>query len=174
MTLAACSLNQWALDFEGNLKRILQSINIARAHGASYRLGPELEIPGYGCNDHFLESDTLLHSLQVLALLLKSPVTKDIICDVGMPIMHRNVRYNCRVIFLNGKILLIRPKMMLACDANYREGRWFTRWTKVCIDTVVLKYEIVNLLPPSLMPLPSHLPFVFCPIPPLPSPLPLF
>lgn len=131
VTLAACSLNQWALDFEGNLKRILQSINIARAHGATYRLGPELEIPGYGCNDHFLESDTLLHSFQVLALLLKSPVTKDIICDVGMPVMHRNVRYNCRVIFLNGKILLIRPKMTLACDANYREGRWFTRWAKV-------------------------------------------
>lgn len=130
ITLATCSLNQWALDFEGNLKRILHSISIAKAHGASYRLGPELEIPGYGCNDHFLESDTLLHSFQVLALLLKSPVTKDIICDVGMPIMHRNVRYNCRVIFLNGKILLIRPKITLACDSNYREGRWFTKWTK--------------------------------------------
>ena len=138
VTLAACSLNQWALDFEGNLKRILQSINIARAHGATYRLGPELEIPGYGCNDHFLESDTLLHSFQVLALLLKSPVTKDIICDVGMPVMHRNVRYNCRVIFLNGKILLIRPKMALACDANYREGRWFTRWAKVGTEILVL------------------------------------
>lgn len=161
VTLAACSLNQWALDFEGNLKRILQSINIARAHGASYRLGPELEIPGYGCNDHFLESDTLLHSLQVLALLLKSPVTKDIICDVGMPIMHRNVRYNCRVIFLNGKILLIRPKMMLACDANYREGRWFTRWTKVCMvilaTTIVLKYVAVlsSSFMRALLPLPS-------------------
>lgn len=132
VTLAACTLNQWALDFEGNLKRILQSINLARAHGATYRLGPELEIPGYGCNDHFLESDTLLHSFQVLSVLLKSPVAKDIICDVGMPIMHRNVRYNCRVIFLNGKILLIRPKMTLANDANYREGRWFTKWNKVC------------------------------------------
>lgn len=130
VTLATSSLNQWALDFEGNLKRILQSITIAKAHGASYRLGPELEIPGYGCNDHFLESDTLLHSFQVLALLLKSPITKDMICDVGMPVMHRNVRYNCRVIFLNSKILLIRPKMTLACDANYREGRWFTKWTK--------------------------------------------
>ena len=174
VTLAACSLNQWALDFEGNLKRILQSINIARAHGASYRLGPELEIPGYGCNDHFLESDTLLHCLQVLALLLKSPVTKDIICDVGMPIMHRNVRYNCRVIFLNGKILLIRPKMMLACDANYREGRWFTRWTKVCSEILVSKYEkgergSVNPSPAFLMAsLSFFLSPLFCPIPSLP------
>lgn len=39
---------------------------------------------GYGCWDHYHESDTLLHSLQVLAALLVSPVTQDIICDVGM------------------------------------------------------------------------------------------
>jgi len=39
---------------------------------------------GYGCSDHYLESDTLLHSFQVLAELLTSPVCTDIICDVGM------------------------------------------------------------------------------------------
>jgi len=39
---------------------------------------------GYGCSDHFLESDTLLHSFQVLATLLTSPVCSDIICDIGM------------------------------------------------------------------------------------------
>lgn len=39
---------------------------------------------GYGCADHFYESDTLLHSFQVLKKLLQSPVTEDIICDVGM------------------------------------------------------------------------------------------
>ena len=131
VTLAVCCLNQWAMDFEGNLKRILQSITIARAHGASYRLGPELEITGYGCNDHFLENDTLLHSFEVLAVLLKAPVTRDILCDVGMPVMHNSVRYNCRITFLNGKILLIRPKMILARDGNFREGRWFTPWCKV-------------------------------------------
>ncbi|KAJ7428191.1 hypothetical protein BTVI_01180 [Pitangus sulphuratus] len=57
--------------------------------------------PGYGCSDHYYESDTLLHSFQVLEKLLESPATQDIICDVGMPVLHRNVRYNCRVIFLN-------------------------------------------------------------------------
>ena len=46
ITLAACSLNQWALDFEGNLKRILQSIGEAKSKGACYRLGPELEVSG--------------------------------------------------------------------------------------------------------------------------------
>ncbi|XP_022362428.1 glutamine-dependent NAD(+) synthetase isoform X2 [Enhydra lutris kenyoni] len=130
VTVATCALNQWALDFEGNLQRILKSIDIAKRKGARYRLGPELEICGYGCWDHHYESDTLLHSLQVLAALLESPVTRDIICDVGMPVMHKNVRYNCRVIFLNGKILLIRPKMALANEGNYRELRWFTPWSR--------------------------------------------
>ncbi|XP_066237079.1 glutamine-dependent NAD(+) synthetase isoform X2 [Saccopteryx leptura] len=130
VTVATCALNQWALDFEGNLQRILKSIEIAKQKGAKYRLGPELEICGYGCWDHYYESDTLLHSLQVLAALLDSPVTQDIICDVGMPVMHRNVRYNCRVIFLNRKILLIRPKMALANEGNYHELRWFTPWSR--------------------------------------------
>ncbi|XP_057583901.1 glutamine-dependent NAD(+) synthetase isoform X4 [Hippopotamus amphibius kiboko] len=130
VTVATCALNQWALDFEGNLQRILKSIEIAKHKGARYRLGPELEICGYGCWDHYYESDTLLHSLQVLAALLESPITQDIICDVGMPVMHRNVRYNCRVIFLNRKILLIRPKMALANEGNYRELRWFTPWSR--------------------------------------------
>uniref|UniRef100_A0A8C9X5I1 Glutamine-dependent NAD(+) synthetase n=1 Tax=Sander lucioperca TaxID=283035 RepID=A0A8C9X5I1_SANLU len=92
VTLATCSLNQWALDFEGNLERILKSIEIAKAHGAKYRLGPELEI---------------------------------------WPIMHHNVRYNCRVLFLNRKILLIRPKMVMANHGNYRELRWFSPWNQL-------------------------------------------
>uniref|UniRef100_A0A6Q2YS41 Glutamine-dependent NAD(+) synthetase n=1 Tax=Esox lucius TaxID=8010 RepID=A0A6Q2YS41_ESOLU len=129
--LATCSLNQWALDFDGNLERILRSIEKAKSVGAKYRLGPELEICGYGCADHFYESDTLLHCFQVLRKLLESPVTQDIICDVGMPIMHHNVRYNCRVMFLNRKILLIRPKMLLANYGNNREFRWFSPWNKL-------------------------------------------
>eukprot|EP00126_Sphaerothecum_destruens_P003869 Sdes_comp17668_c0_seq2m6938 len=131
VTLAVCSLNQWALDFSGNLLRIIQSIDIAKSKGASFRLGPELEICGYGCYDHFLENDTFLHSLQCLGELLKSGVTNGILCDIGMPIMHKSVRYNCRVICLDGQILLIRPKLYLANDGNYREFRWFTPWRKI-------------------------------------------
>ena len=44
--------------------------------------------------------------------------------------MHKNVIYNCRVITHNRKILLIRPKMWLANDGNYRELRYFTPWMK--------------------------------------------
>ena len=103
---------------------------LAKENGARYRLGPELEIPGYGCEDHFLEGDTFLHSWECLAEILKSDLTTDILCDIGMPVMHRNVRYNCRIFALNGKILFIRPKLILAADGNYRETRWFAAWQR--------------------------------------------
>ena len=116
--------------------------------GAKYRTGPELEITGYSCEDHFLESDTLLHSWQVLKTLLEHPQCQGILVsanylivyklpmiitgllffsikmDVGMPVMHKNVTYNCRVAFLNKKLLLIRPKQAMCDDGNYRESRW--------------------------------------------------
>ncbi|XP_046803487.1 glutamine-dependent NAD(+) synthetase [Lucilia cuprina] len=130
VTVAVSTLNQWALDFEGNLARILQSILEAKDMGASYRTGPELEVCGYSCEDHFREPDTFLHSWEVLLEIMMSPICENILVDVGMPIMHRNVAYNCRVAFFNRKILLIRPKMSMCDDGNYRESRWFTAWTK--------------------------------------------
>ena len=47
---------------------------------------------GYGCNDHFYESDTFLHAFQVLASLLQAPVCHGIICDVGMWVPLINYR----------------------------------------------------------------------------------
>lgn len=128
LTLATCNLNQWALDFEGNRDRILESIRQAKAQGAIFRTGPELEVTGYGCLDHFLEPDTYQHSWEVYRDILTSPDAQDILIDVGLPIIHKNIRYNCRVIAYNKEILLIRPKLWLANEGNYREMRYFTPW----------------------------------------------
>jgi len=128
ITVATCNLNQWALDFDGNLSRIIQSCKEAKDKGASYRLGPELEICGYGCEDHFLESDTFQHCWESLDKLFDSGVTDGLICDFGMPILHRGARYNCRVLCYDKKILLVRPKTALADNGNYRESRYFTAY----------------------------------------------
>lgn len=85
VTVAACNLDQWALDFDGNLDRVLRSIRKAKEMGARYRLGPELELCGYGCEDHFLEHDTFLHCDQSLAAVLSVsqfvPRCTDASCD---------------------------------------------------------------------------------------------
>jgi len=128
--LSTCNLCQWSLDFEGNLARIKQSIDDARARGARYRLGPELEVPGYGCEDHFNERDTEMHSWECVAALVREGYSDGIVIDLGAPVTHAGVRYNCRIFLLNGKVLLIRPKLDLANDGNYREPRYFSTWTR--------------------------------------------
>ncbi|KAJ5928972.1 hypothetical protein N7466_007928 [Penicillium verhagenii] len=130
VTLATCALNQWSLDFEGNLRRIKQSIVKAKAAGATLRVGPELEIPGYGCLDHFLETEVYEHSWDSLYSILTDESLHGIIIDVGLPLLHRNCRYNARAIVLDGKILCLRPKLYLANDGNFREMRFFTPWNR--------------------------------------------
>ncbi|KAF1911445.1 putative glutamine-dependent NAD(+) synthetase [Ampelomyces quisqualis] len=130
ITVATCSLNQWALDWEPNCERIKQSIRIAKARGASLRTGPELEITGYGCLDHFLEVDVIRHSWEMLASILLDESCHGILIDIGMPVMHNGNRFNCRIVALDGKILLIRPKMFLANSGNYREMRHFIPWNR--------------------------------------------
>lgn len=44
VTLAVCTLNQWAMDFDGNSSKILESVKLAKEAGATFRSGPELEI----------------------------------------------------------------------------------------------------------------------------------
>jgi NAD+ synthase (glutamine-hydrolysing) len=126
ITVATCNLNQWALDFDGNCARVLESCRKAKAAGASYRLGPELELSGYGCEDHFYELDTVDHCWESLGTLFREGATDGLLCDFGMPCIWKGTRYNCRILAWNRKILLIRPKTALADDGNYRESRYFT------------------------------------------------
>ncbi|PPD86656.1 hypothetical protein GOBAR_DD16412 [Gossypium barbadense] len=128
LKVATCNLNQWAMDFDCNLKHIKDSITRAKEVGAVIRLGPELEITGYGCEDHFLELDTVNHAWECLKEILLGDWTDGILCSIGMPIIRGSERYNCQVLCFNRKIVMIRPKMWLANDGNYRELRWFTTW----------------------------------------------
>ncbi|CDF33983.1 glutamine-dependent NAD synthetase [Chondrus crispus] len=129
-TVATCNLNQWALDFTGNLRRTRASIAAAVSLGARYRVGPELETTGYGAEDHFLELDTEAHSWQAVAELMSAGDTEGVLLDVGAPVLHRGVLYNCRLLLLDRRVLLVRPKMDLADHANYREARWFRAWPR--------------------------------------------
>ena len=67
-----------------------------------------------------MEIDTLEHAWECLAQIIQGGHTDEIVCDVGMPVLHHGVRYNCRVYLVQGKVLGIRPKMSLADDGNYR------------------------------------------------------
>ncbi|KAI9684096.1 MAG: glutamine-dependent NAD(+) synthetase [Trizodia sp. TS-e1964] len=144
-TIATCQLNQWAMDFEGNAQRIIESIELAKAAGATLRVGPELEITGYGCLDHFLEIDLYTHSWEMIGMIIADDRCQDILLDLGAPVMHKQVRLNCRVLCLNRQILLIRPKLWLANDGNYREMRYFTPWPARQHEVFYLPEAISNI-----------------------------
>jgi NAD+ synthase (glutamine-hydrolysing) len=101
------------------------------------------EVTGYGCLDHFLEGEVYTTSWEVLRDIIDHEDCQDILLDIGMPVAHNSVFYNCRVICRNRKILLIRPKMSLANDGNFREMRYFTPWMRV------RGYDD-HMLPPSM------------------------
>ena len=143
--IASVTLNQWAMDFEGNKNRIKESLRQCVAQNANVRIGPELEIPGYGCEDHFLEEDTVTHSWEVLCDIIMDPAdyTANMLCDFGMPVNFKGIIFNCRVLVYNKEILLIRPKIAMADDGNYRENRYFTPWSK--------GYEMYDFLIPEFI-----------------------
>ncbi|KAI6707002.1 hypothetical protein NL676_009964 [Syzygium grande] len=153
LKVATCNLNQWAMDFDCNAKNIRESIAEAKRAGAVIRLGPELEITGYGCEDHFLELDTVTHAWECLKDLLLGDWTDGILCSFGMPIIKGSERYNCQVLCMNRKIIMIRPKMWLANDGNYRELRWFTPWKqKNQLDDFQLPSEISEAVSQKTVP----------------------
>lgn len=129
LTMILC-IDNWALDFDGNKSRILAALRRAKVEGARLLATPELSLSGYGCLDHFLELDLIEGCWDKLGEILIEDAAQDILFDVGMPINHEGVYYNARVICHNRQVLLIRPKLSLANDGNFREQRYFTEWPR--------------------------------------------
>ena len=70
--VAAASLNQIPLDWEGNLQNICAAISEAREAGAKLLCLPELCVTGYGCEDSFLWPHVSERALQQLSQLKES------------------------------------------------------------------------------------------------------
>ena len=118
------------MDFTGNQERIMNVVQKAKEEGGKIIVLPELCTSGYSCQDHFYENDTYVLSMDIIKDICNSDLTKDILLVLGTPVIHRGVRYNTMTFINNGKIILIRPKINLADDGNYREARWFNSWRR--------------------------------------------
>ncbi|KAF9594668.1 hypothetical protein IFM89_034351 [Coptis chinensis] len=88
--LTMTHLQVFSLSFYPNLVLNLLQIKEKQA-GATFRLGPELEITGYGCEDHFLELETVHHSWECLKEILVGDWTGGILCSIGMPVINGRV-----------------------------------------------------------------------------------
>lgn len=126
VTLAAASLNQLPMDWSGNFNNILEGLKSAQDAGIDLVCFPELSIPGYGCEDMFFAEFIWQSSLERLQALI--PLTKNIICAVGLPLKFEEKLYNAIAVIANGALLGFVCKHILAKQGVYYEPRWFTPW----------------------------------------------
>lgn len=132
--VAAVSLNQTPLDWEGNLARIREAIRRSRALGAQIVSLPELSITGYGCEDAFHSSGVVEEGLKALKIL--APSTKGLIVSVGVPLEVNGALYSAVALIAQGNVQGFVCKQHLAGDGIHYEPRWFKPWPKRAVTTI--------------------------------------
>lgn len=132
--IACATVNQTPLDWTGNLKHIIASIEEARNTGVELLCLPELAITAYGSEDLYLSYWFPKKALKQLQTLL--PYCQDITVAVGLPVRIESKVYNCMAVIENGELLGLVAKQFMAIDGVHYEFRWFTPWEA---------YKIVSL-----------------------------
>lgn len=126
LSLAAVTVNQIPLDWEGNRARIEEALEKAVSLGYEVICFPEMCLTGYGCEDQFLSQFTTQKALESLQALL--PKIKNQLVVLGVPLWYENKLFNVAAIVHNGKVVAFIPKQFLANDGVHYEPRWFTPW----------------------------------------------
>ncbi len=141
--VAAATLNQTPLDWDGNRRNIRAAMEAARGAGVSVLCLPELCITGYGCEDAFLAPATERLAFEVLGELL--PATKGLVVSFGLPVRHNKAVFNCCALVADGVLLGLVAKRALAGDGIHYEPRWFKPWPAGRRSTRTLFHEEVPL-----------------------------
>ena len=123
LRLGAATLNQTPLDWEGNTKRILEAIQLARQKDVHVLCLPELCITGYGCEDMLLAPHVWRTSWEMLQKIVSE--TEGMIVSVGLPLFVTNGVYNTACVLAHGRIAGFVAKQHLAGDGLHYEPRWF-------------------------------------------------
>ncbi|MEZ4226573.1 MAG: NAD(+) synthase [Polyangiaceae bacterium] len=126
--VAAATLNQTPLDWDGNAANIVGALRRAREAQVGILCLPELCITGYGCEDMFLSPAVLETAQQVLRELL--PETKDLVVSFGLPLRHNKAVFNTSCLVRDGELLGFVAKRALAGDGIHYEPRWFKAWPR--------------------------------------------
>lgn len=126
LVVAAASVNQTPLDWDGNEANLRAALERARAGGAQLVCFPELCISGYGAEDAFSWPNTLEQSLSVLERLL--PDTRGLVVALGLPLAFEDRLFNAVALVVDGAVVGVAAKRHLAGSGLHYEPRWFMPW----------------------------------------------
>lgn len=147
LRISTCSLKQWAMDFEGNQKNIIECLREVEKQKPDIVLLPELATTGYSCQDHFREKENYFLAMNIIKKIIESGLTDNMLVVIGNPIIYNNKKYNTMTYILNNEIKLIRPKITLADDGNYREARFFSSWEHGLFETFTIDLSPYKINP---------------------------
>ena len=108
-----------------NASKIKELIVKAEAEKVEIVCFPELCITAYTCADLFLQKQLLDNAENALADLVAGTAGLDITSIVGMPVRKNNQLFNAAVVFKQGEILGVIPKINLPNNNEFYEKRWF-------------------------------------------------
>ena len=136
MKIAGAALNQTPLDWNNNLRNILDAIALAQSKKVDVLCLPELVITGYGCEDMFLHPWVAERSLLQLEKIIQA--CQKITVAIGLPMWFEQKLYNVICLVQDQKIIGFHAKQNMARDGVHYEPRWFSPWTPGQTATVNL------------------------------------
>lgn len=126
LKVAGAALNQTPMDWDGNARRILEAVTLAKEAGVSLLCLPELCVTGYGCEDAFHSPATARMAQRVLGEI--APATRGLVATVGLPLSFRNGLFNATALIVDGAVVGFGCKRYLAGEGIHYEPRWFKAW----------------------------------------------
>jgi NAD+ synthase/NAD+ synthase (glutamine-hydrolysing) len=124
--IALCQINTTIGDFEGNVSKVLQSLDRARMAGCGLAVFPELTLTGYPPRD-LLERPAFLKAAD-RALRRVARSARGIAATVGTVLPNRgpgNPLFNAAVTVKDGRILHVARKVLLPNYDVFDEDRYF-------------------------------------------------
>jgi len=133
LNLALAQMNHVVGDFEGNFRKIVKQIDLAKTAGADVIAFPEMCLTGYPPEDLLLKPEFIQENLRYLKKLL--PHTEDIVAIIGFVNRGDDI-YNAAAILYGGEVLGIYHKIFLPNYGVFDENRYFQAGQKVHVFIV--------------------------------------
>ena len=112
-------------DCAHNADAVIGLIDRAERDGAKLLLLPELCLCGYTAGDLMLQEALTSDALLALDRVREHTKSSDMLVLLGLPLVVRNLLYNCAAVLQNGRVLGVIPKTHLGNYGEFYEKRTF-------------------------------------------------
>lgn len=131
LRIALAQINTVVGDIEGNVKKIVDKIELAKQMGVDIVAFPELALTGYPPEDLLFKPHFVTKNKEAVSELAKH-VTKSLVAVVGFVDQDSDI-YNAAAVLHDGKIVAVYHKNYLPNYGVFDEFRYFQRGDKALV-----------------------------------------